>query len=260
MRLGLNPIRILGVVECGGGDKYRAAMDVGPHSAPEGDAAPDTPRAGLVLSEEEVRVLGCLIEKERTTPDDYPLSANALMRAANQSTSRDPVVSYDQRTVEQATVLLKAAGFLRFVHMPSGRATTKYRHVVDERLGLDRQETAVLGLLMLRGAQTVGELKTRSERLADFIDLAAVTRSLESLAARPEPLVVLLDRQPGQKEARWTHLLHGAPRLPSAAALAGSGGATAGGASTADRIRELEERVETLSAGLAEVREALGLD
>ncbi|MFN8052920.1 MAG: YceH family protein [Acidimicrobiales bacterium] len=218
----------------------------------------DTDATRPTLSAEEVRILGCLIEKSRTTPDDYPLTANALMRAANQSTSRDPVVDYDQRTVDATAVGLKASGFVRFVHTPSGRATTRYRHVVDERLGLDDAQCAVLGLLMLRGAQTVAELKTRSERWHPFAGPEAIVSTLESLAARPDPLVLLLERQPGQKEVRWTHLLQGEPILPAASTGAGSPGSSSGG--TAERIRELEQRVADLEARLSEVRSELGLD
>jgi len=235
-------------------------MDLTPHSSGEFPSVtddPQPPRAGLILADEEVRVLGCLIEKEHTTPDDYPLSANALMRACNQSTSRDPVVSYDQRTIEQTTISLKAAGFLRFVHMPTGRATTRYRHIVGDRLGLTDPEVVILGLLMLRGAQTVSELKTRSERLHAFDSLEDVTSVLAGLAARYEPLSILLERQPGQKELRWTHLLHGEARLPDPSTSSGGG---SGGSSTAERIRELEDRVDALTASVSELRDALGLD
>lgn len=213
----------------------------------------------LLLSPEEVRVLGCLIEKSRTTPDDYPLTGNALMRACNQSTSRDPIVNYDQRTIDATVTGLKSSGLVRFVHTTSGRNITRYRHVVDERLGLDDAETAIFGLLMLRGAQTVSELKTRAERLHPFRSLDDVNSTLRSLTVRPHPFAVLLERQPGQKEARWTHLLYGEPLLPSTAPSASSGGA--GGVSAASgRIAELEAQVALLTASLNEVRTELGLD
>lgn len=224
-------------------------MTDAPHQDPPG---PTTAR----FSPEDVRILGCLIEKSRTTPDDYPLTANALMRAANQTTSRDPVVDYDVGLVERTAADLKARGFVRFVHTPSGRATTRYRHVVDEHLGLDAAETAVLGLLMLRGAQTLSELKTRSERWHSFASPDDVAEVLGRLARRDDPLVVLLERQVGQKEVRWTHLLYGEPLLPDPSSA--SGGAGGGGA--AARIAELEARVEELAASLAEVRGALGMD
>lgn len=224
----------------------------------EAAPAPDQ----LLLSPEETRVLGCLIEKSRTTPDDYPLTGNALMRACNQSTSRDPIVNYDQRTIDATVLALKTAGLLRFVHNTSGRNITRYRHVVDERLGLDDAETAIFGLLMLRGAQTVSELKTRAERLHPFRSLEDVESVLRSLTVRPEPFAVLLERQPGQKEQRWTHVLYGEPLLPSAASSVssgGSGGGGGGGSAAAARIADLEAQVAALTASLNEVRTELGL-
>jgi uncharacterized protein YceH (UPF0502 family) len=223
-------------------------------------AASAPPPEQLRLSPEETRVLGCLIEKSRTTPDDYPLTGNALMRACNQSTSRDPIVNYDQRTIDATVNSLKSSGLLRFVHTTSGRNITRYRHVVDERLGLDDAETAIFGLLMLRGAQTVAELKTRAERLHPFRSLDDVNTTLRSLTVRPEPFAVLLERQPGQKEARWTHVLYGEPLLPSAAPSASAGGTGGGGAAAAARIADLEEQVAALTSALNEVRTELGLD
>jgi uncharacterized protein YceH (UPF0502 family) len=219
------------------------------------DAAP-APISGLRLSPEETRVLGCLIEKSRTTPDDYPLTGNALMRACNQSTSRDPIVNYDQRTIDATVNALKASGLLRFVHNTSGRNITRYRHVVDERLGLDAGETAIFGLLMLRGPQTVSELKARSERLHPFRSLDDVQAVLRSLTVRPDPYAVLLERQPGQKEARWTHLLYGEPLLPdpSAATRPSVSSGAAG-----ERVAALEARVAELERLLTEVRSELGM-
>lgn len=217
----------------------------------------------LLLSPEEARVLGCLIEKSRTTPDDYPLTANALMRACNQTTSRDPVVEYDQRTVDATAESLKAAGLVRFVHTPSGRATTRYRHVADEHLGLEAGATALLGMLLLRGAQTVNELLTRTERWHRFTGADEVVATLQSMAGGDEPLVVLLERQPGQKEARWTHVVYGEPLLPAAstsAARESVGPGARGGASTSDRIAALEAQVARLTAQLAEVRSELGME
>jgi uncharacterized protein YceH (UPF0502 family) len=165
---------------------------------------PDHPVADL--SAYEVRVLGCLIEKESTTPDGYPLTLNSLRNACNQSTSRDPVVEYGDREIELALASLRARGLTRTVHSTSNRAT-KYRHVVPEVLGVDAGELAVLSVLMLRGPQTVGELKGRTERQHRFESTGAVAASLGALAARETPLVRQLDRQPGQKDARWVHLL-----------------------------------------------------
>ena len=208
----------------------------------------------MTLSQVQVRLLGCLLEKERTTPDDYPLTANALMRAANQSTSRHPVVSYDVHEVERSMAELKEAGLVRFVFSPSNRAT-KFRHVLDGAWSCDEEELAVLCLLMLRGAQTVGELKTRSERLASFGSLDAVEATLRRLAGRDEPMVRLLERAPGQTEARWAQLVgdEPAPLEPGASPRAARGGADE------ERVSALEARVDQLEALLAEVRSELGL-
>ena len=140
----------------------------------------------MELTAEEIRVLGVLVEKEATTPEQYPLSTNALTTACNQKTSREPVVSYDQRTVSQTMLLLRPAGLARTVI--SGR-TEKHRHVLHEAWNLDHAELAVLAVLMLRGAQSPGELRSRTERAHGFASLDEVHDVLDSLAARDEPLV-----------------------------------------------------------------------
>lgn len=209
------------------------------------------------LTQEQVRILGCLIEKERTTPDDYPLTANAVMRAANQTTSRHPVVSYDMALVERELSGLKDAGLVRFVHSPSNRAT-KHRHVLDEVLGLDPQETALLGLLFLRGDQTPAELHTRSERLCRFSGADEVLALLERLAARDEPLVVQRERMPGQTQRRWAHRWAPPPdELPPQAERSARGG---GSAALSERVAQLEAEVRFLAASLAAVRRELGMD
>jgi uncharacterized protein len=151
--------------------------------------------------EAELRVLGSLIEKQRTTPDAYPLSLNALRLACNQSTGRDPVVDYDEATVRDAIARLVRRGWARLASGPGSRAT-KYRHLLDDALSLSVSELALLGVLMLRGAQTPGELRVRSERLHDFGSVAELETLLEALAGRR--LAVRFDRRPGQKEARWS--------------------------------------------------------
>jgi uncharacterized protein len=172
----------------------------------------------MVLGPEEARVLACLIEKEATVPDSYPLTLNALRLACNQTTNRDPVMSYDDRTVDAALVSLKSMGLVRFVHPSHGGRTIRYRHVAGERWHLSSSELAVLAVLVLRGPQTVGEVRTRSERqLADDED-ANVEEILDTLAARsPEPFAVRLELRPGERDARWAHLLSGsvAARLES---------------------------------------------
>lgn len=167
------------------------------------------------LTDGEARVLGCLIEKEATTPDAYPLTANSLRNACNQSTSRDPVMSMTDHDVEQALTSLRARGWTRTVHSTSNRAM-KFRHVVPEVLGLEPGETAVLAVLMLRGEQTVGELKTRTERQHAFGSTDEVAGVLSAMAARDEPLVMQLERRPGQKDARWVHLLSPVESAPEA--------------------------------------------
>jgi uncharacterized protein YceH (UPF0502 family) len=152
----------------------------------------------------EIRVLGCLIEKQRTTPDAYPLSLNSLRLACNQATNRDPVVAYEEREIKAALDRMSNRGWTRFASGASSRAL-KYRHLVDEALQLSGPELSLLGVLMLRGAQTVGELKQRSERLHRFESIAEVAETLDALSQRE--LVERLERLPGQKEERWRQLL-----------------------------------------------------
>jgi uncharacterized protein YceH (UPF0502 family) len=168
----------------------------------------------------EIRVLGCLIEKQRTTPDAYPLSTNAVRLACNQSTNRDPVVAYDEETVTDGLHRLGARGWARGSSGHSFR-TRKYRHLLDEALGLAPDELAVLCVLMLRGVQTAGEIKQRTARMQDFADLDAVEDTIIRLADRE--LLVALPLRPGQKEVRFEHLMGGVEDdLPDAEALAAS--------------------------------------
>lgn len=194
-------------------------------------------------------MLGCLIEKQRAVPDTYPLTLNALVSACNQSSNRWPIVAYDPPTVQRTLDGLKADGYVRFVHPAHGERTTKFRQVLDERLGLDDAETAVLAVLLLRGPQTVGELRTRTERLHPFDSLGAVQDTLDRLAQRDEPLVAVLPRAPGQKDARYTHLAGGddvAVEAPPAAPA------------PAARRAGLEERVAALEATVARLLVLLG--
>jgi uncharacterized protein YceH (UPF0502 family) len=156
------------------------------------------------LTAPEIRVLGCLLEKQRTTPDGYPLTLNALRAACNQSTNRDPVVSYDDAIVRDATTRLARRRWARMTSGAGSRAP-KFRHLLDESLTRAPDELAVLCVLMLRGAQTPGELKQRTDRLHPFADLAAIHEALERLIERD--LVVQLARRPGQKEERYAHRL-----------------------------------------------------
>jgi uncharacterized protein YceH (UPF0502 family) len=157
-----------------------------------------------VLDPAEIRVLGCLLEKQQTTPDAYPLTLNSLRLACNQSTNRDPVVDYDEATVRDAAQRLGRRGWARLASYHGSRAA-KYRHLLDDALGLAPDERALLCVLMLRGPQTLGELKQRTERMHAFAGLGEVEQALERLSARE--LGRWLERMPGQKEARYAHLL-----------------------------------------------------
>jgi uncharacterized protein len=186
----------------------------------------------------EIRVLGCLIEKQRTTPDAYPLTLNSLRLACNQSTNRDPVVDYDEGTIRDALERLGRRGWTRLATW-SNRRTVKYRHLFDEALGLSGAETALLCVLMLRGPQTPSELKQRSDRLHSFAGPGDVETTLEAL--RERELVASLPRRPGERGQRYAHRL-GAdePAAEDPIAPAPCDG--------------LEERVARLEAELAELR------
>jgi uncharacterized protein len=163
------------------------------------------------LSPEEARVIGSLIEKELTTPQQYPLSMNALVLACNQTSNRDPVVDFDERTVDGALTSLKAAGLVRFVYPSHGRSVTRYQQVLGEQLGLTSQQLALVGVLLLRGPQTGGELRARTERMSEFDGIAGVDVELERLSGLAEPVVARFPRRPGQKEDRWAQLLSDVP-------------------------------------------------
>ena len=171
-----------------------------------------------VLDAVEQRVLGSLLEKQRTVPASYPLSLNALRTACNQSSSRDPVVDYDEQTVERTARALKDRGLLRIVWADAGRRTLKYHQTLEEVLGVADDERALLTVLLLRGPQAPGELRTRTDRLHPFADRDAVEAVLRRLAGLPTPLVHELERRPGQQDRRWVHLL--GPVEPERAAVA----------------------------------------
>jgi uncharacterized protein YceH (UPF0502 family) len=206
------------------------------------------------LTAPEIRVLGCLLEKQRTTPDGYPLSLNALRLACNQTTNRDPVVDYDEPTIRDALQRLSHRRWARLASGHSSRAS-KYRHLLDDALGLGQDELALLAVLMLRGPQTPGELKGRTERLHAFATLDAVHDALIRLAERE--LVARRDRRPGQKEDRYEQLL-GADAQPGAseppAALAPPPAPDAG---EDGRLTRVEEQLEALREEVAALRERL---
>ncbi len=200
----------------------------------------------------ELRVLGCLIEKQRTTPDVYPLSLNALRLACNQATNRGPVVDYGEPELRAALERLARRGWTRLASGPGSRVA-KYRHLLDEALGLSPSELALLGVLMLRGPQTPGELKGRADRLYPFSSLDDVHGVLERLLERE--LAVRLPRRPGQKEERYAHLLGG--EAPAAAAEPAEPGRTLAPPAEDDRVDELAARVERLEDEVASLRAAL---
>jgi uncharacterized protein YceH (UPF0502 family) len=207
----------------------------------------------LDLLASEIRVLGCLLEKQRTTPDAYPLSLNALRMACNQSTNREPVVDYDDAVVRDA---LDRLGRRRWTRLTSGAGSRapKFRHLLDESLPLPEAERAVLTILMLRGPQTPGELKQRADRLHPFADLGAVHEALDGLAARD--LAARLERRPGQKEERYAQLL-GADALPEPIAVGGPSPEPPPPVED-DRLARLEAELQALRAEVAELREQLG--
>ena len=207
----------------------------------------------------EARVLGSLIEKEMTTPDYYPMSINALMNACNQTSNRDPVVQYEEGTVASAVETMRRRSLVRAVQQ-SGSRVMKYRHLVAETMNLDARQAAVLCVLLLRGPQTVGELRTRGTRLTSLETLEEVETTLEELIARaPEPLVTRLPRRPGQKEVRYAHLLCGEVRVDDSDE-AGEGTAVAAGraqSADAERISGLEAGMEELRREVADLRSQL---
>jgi uncharacterized protein len=211
----------------------------------------------------EIRVLGCLIEKQRTTPDTYPLSLNSLRLACNQSTNREPVVDYDEQAVVEALRRLALRGWTRLASGAGSRAR-KYRHLLDQAFGLGDAEVALLAVLILRGPQTPGELKQRGQRLHDFADLGAVHETLERLVERGQ--VARHERRPGQKEDRYEQLLGGGVAEREGQGFGEEEGASVESAAVPasdlvpaeDRLTRLEREVSELRAELSELRAELG--
>ena len=201
------------------------------------------------LTDTELRVLGSLVEKEITTPDYYPLSLNALLAACNQSSNRNPVVHFDEATVVEALDSLREKKLIHLVD-ESGSRVTKYRHVLYEAMNLGRPTIAILCVLMLRGSQTLGEIRTRTNRLYDFSSIEEVETTLNSMMSSEPPLVARLSRQAGQKEVRYAHLLSGEVTIhePQQAAEP-----------ELDRISKLEKDVEDLKRQFEEFRKQFGL-
>src|SRR5579863_4172373 len=206
----------------------------------------------ILLSEIETRVLGSLVEKELTTPEYYPLSLNALVNACNQKSNRDPVMNLDEEEVREALRTLDKKGLAGPADNMVSRVS-KYEHRLQEAYNFTRHEIALLAELLLRGPQTPGELRSRADRMHKFDDLGIVMSTLRKLMKREPPLVKLLPRQPGTKEARYAHLLSGDVEMPLPATSQGA--AATNNASAVDRISRLEDQVEKLHEEIADLKQ-----
>ncbi len=205
----------------------------------------------IVLDESEVRILACLIEKEMTTPEYYPLSLNSLTNACNQKSNRNPIVSYDETNVERGLGSLQGKGLVRKTIMPGSRVS-KYIHAFLDRFDLSRQEMAILCELMLRGPQTVGEVRSHTERMATFESLEKVENTLQGLAEHDPPLTFKMSRETGRKDCRYMHLfsggvetLHGYSAEPATVQMSSQG-----------KIKELEEEMAKMRNELEELKRA----
>jgi uncharacterized protein len=206
----------------------------------------------LELSPIETRVLGALLEKERTTPEYYPLSLHALVVACNQTTNRDPIVSYDDRTVEQGLDRLREKKLAMLIHT-AGARVPKYRHTLLDSYNLDAREVALLCVLMLRGPQTPGELRSRSERMCGPVALPEIEKCLEELTSGSDPLIRMIPARVGQKENRYVQLLSGEPDLESSMTTPAPLALT----SEKARIDTLESELEALKSEFRSLREDL---
>lgn len=214
----------------------------------------------FLLNQIETRVLGSLVEKDITTPDYYPLSLNALVNACNQKNNRDPVMTLDEQSVREALATLQEK---RLAGPASGADSrvTKYEHRLQEVFNFDRREIAILCVLLLRGPQTPGELRSRTDRMYHFDSLDDIVAALDRLSQRDPALAAILPRQPGTKESRYTHLFSGKPDMSAdasvARALAPADLAMGSTASTSDRLAKLEEQVGRLRQELSEAQQQL---
>ncbi|MDJ0497597.1 MAG: YceH family protein [Acidimicrobiia bacterium] len=211
----------------------------------------------MQLTPMEIRVLGCLIEKEMTTPDYYPMTINALQAACNQKSNRSPVVDYTEAEVIQAVDGLREHGVARTVH-GKGDRSLKYRHVVNDVMGLGPEPAAVLAVLLLRGPQTVGELRTRTGRYVEFANLAEVAEQLRTLQEAETPLIEMLVRRPGEKESRFRHLLGGDESADAASPVQEA--PPSDEPDDTARVAELERELVLLRDRVARMERELGLD
>jgi uncharacterized protein len=203
------------------------------------------------ISQTEARVLGSLVEKQLTTPEYYPLTLNALMAACNQKSNRDPVVSFDETTITSAVDTLRDKNLV-YLFYGSNSRTVKYKHMLPSVFDLEPAGVAIIAVLLLRGPQTLGELRERTGRLYEFSGIGEVQETLDELSRRDDPLIVRLERQAGQKEARYAHLLCGEVEQLAAAARESS---AAGMTGKNERIENLEAEVERLRNEFASLRE-----
>jgi len=220
------------------------------------------------LSVEELRVLGSLVEKELTTPDQYPLTLNALVLACNQKSNREPVLDLDESTVSAAVTTSKTKGLVRFVHPSHGRSVLRYAHIMGDALDLSERQLALLAVLLLRGPQTLGELRARTERMTTFEDLDDLERELVRMNGLDPPVVERLARRPGQKEERYAHLL--GAEAPDVATWGGEARASAPLDSSPShqtrpaqldlgrQLEELRADIVALKEELADLRRRLG--
>src|SRR5260370_2993118 len=222
---------------------FTTTEGVGGVTSPKSRIVVSSLPVNILLNEVECRVLGSLIEKEITTPEYYPLSLNALVNACNQKSNRDPVMNLDEAAARQALHSLDGQSLVRYVSAADSRVT-KYEHRLQEAFNFYRHEVAILCVLLLRGPQTPGELRTRAERMHPFDDLGAVQSSLQHLMKREPPLVKVLPRQPGTKEARYVHLLSGEVEEWDTKSVAEP--QLAPGSADGERIAHLEKEVSAL--------------
>ena len=204
-----------------------------------------------ILNETEARILGALVEKQLTTPEYYPLTLNALVNACNQKNNRDPVVSYDDRIVTETLERLRDRNIV-YVYYGSTSRVPKYKHMLPSIYELEPGEVAVMCVMLLRGPQTLGELRTRTERLYEFSGLGEVQETLDGLIRRDDPLVLKLERLPGQKEARFAHLLSGDIDVEALAVAQATSHSRVG---SGERLEKLEAEIATLRTEIETIKE-----
>lgn len=207
----------------------------------------------LTINETEARVLGSLVEKQLTTPEYYPLTLNALTAACNQKSNRDPVMSLGETEILAAIDSLRDKNLV-YLYYGSSSRTVKYKHMLPNVFEIEAPAVAILTLLLLRGPQTAGEMRGRADRLYEFSGIGEVQETLDELARRDDALVVKLERQPGQKEARYAHLLSGPVDAAAVSANPDSSRSSSSPTASDGRIEQLEQQVEKLSSEMAELR------